>query len=199
MAKEKEEKQRQPMPSIGAWGPAVALGWLIPGGGHLLLKRARRAAGGFDHRHVRLRAHDARRHVSTAVRGSADHPDQHRRIHRRRLFRHPVPADLLARVYPARHSRGRSRLRNEVSGDRGAVERAGDGGCLRNRRGEEKLMTMNLSHFEAAVLFSLFTSVVMGIVTKSTDRERVQYGGYVFVCFMVALFGIGWVMQLGHG
>jgi hypothetical protein len=60
-------------------------------------------------------------------------------------------------------------------------------------------MTMNLSHFEAAVLFSLFTSVVMGIVTKSTDRERVQYGGYVFVCFMVALFGIGWVMQLGHG
>jgi hypothetical protein len=49
------------------------------------------------------------------------------------------------------------------------------------------------------VLFSLFTSVVMGIVTKSTDRERVQYGGYVFVCFMVALFGIGWVMQLGHG
>jgi hypothetical protein len=60
-------------------------------------------------------------------------------------------------------------------------------------------MTMNLSHFEAAFLFSLFTSVVMGIVTKSTDRERVQYGAYVFVCFMVALFGIGWAMQLGHG
>ena len=30
------------MPSIGAWGPAVALGWLIPGGGHLLLKRTGR-------------------------------------------------------------------------------------------------------------------------------------------------------------
>jgi uncharacterized membrane protein len=60
-------------------------------------------------------------------------------------------------------------------------------------------MTMNLSHFEAAFLFSLFTSVVMGIVTKNTDRERLQYGAYVFVCFMVALFGIGWVMQLGHG
>jgi TM2 domain-containing membrane protein YozV len=42
MAKEKEEKQRQPMPSIGAWAPAVALGWLIPGGGHLLLKRTGR-------------------------------------------------------------------------------------------------------------------------------------------------------------
>jgi TM2 domain-containing membrane protein YozV len=37
MAKEKE--QRQPMPPIGAWAPAVALGWLVPGGGHFLLKR----------------------------------------------------------------------------------------------------------------------------------------------------------------
>jgi len=27
------------MPPVGAWAPAVALGWLIPGGGHLLLKR----------------------------------------------------------------------------------------------------------------------------------------------------------------
>jgi TM2 domain-containing membrane protein YozV len=42
MAKENEEKEKQPMPSIGAWGPAVALGWLIPGGGHLLLKRTGR-------------------------------------------------------------------------------------------------------------------------------------------------------------
>ena len=30
------------MPPIGAWAPAVALGWLIPGGGHLLLKRTGR-------------------------------------------------------------------------------------------------------------------------------------------------------------
>ncbi|MGD0500379.1 MAG: hypothetical protein ABSC23_18310 [Bryobacteraceae bacterium] len=60
-------------------------------------------------------------------------------------------------------------------------------------------MSMNLSHFEAAALFSLFTSVVMGIVTKRTDRERFQYGAYVFACFMVALFGLGWLMRLGHG
>jgi TM2 domain-containing membrane protein YozV len=44
MAKEIEEKQKQPTPSIGAWAPAVALGWLIPGGGHLLLKRTGRGA-----------------------------------------------------------------------------------------------------------------------------------------------------------
>ena len=40
MAKEKE--QRQPVPPLGAWLPAVALGWLIPGGGHFLLKRTGR-------------------------------------------------------------------------------------------------------------------------------------------------------------
>src|SRR5690348_16493731 len=42
MAKEKEQKQ--PLPPIGAWGPAVALAWLVPGGGHFLLKRTGRAA-----------------------------------------------------------------------------------------------------------------------------------------------------------
>jgi hypothetical protein len=37
MAKEKEP--RRPLPPIGVWAPAVAVGWLIPGGGHILLKR----------------------------------------------------------------------------------------------------------------------------------------------------------------
>ena len=39
MAKEKTEKET---PGFGAWAPAVALGWLLPGGGHLLLKRTGR-------------------------------------------------------------------------------------------------------------------------------------------------------------
>jgi hypothetical protein len=58
--------------------------------------------------------------------------------------------------------------------------------------------SMQLSHFEAAFLFSLFTSVVLGIVTKRTDRDRFHYGVYTFVCFLVALFGIGWLMYIGH-
>ena len=58
---------------------------------------------------------------------------------------------------------------------------------------------MTLSHFEAAFLFSLFTSVVLGVVTKRTDRDRVHYGAYTFVSFILALFGIGWAMYLGHG
>lgn len=58
---------------------------------------------------------------------------------------------------------------------------------------------MNLTHFEAALLFSLFTSVVLGVVTKQNDRDRLHYGVYVFICFVVALFGLGWLMYLGHG
>lgn len=57
---------------------------------------------------------------------------------------------------------------------------------------------MNLSHFEAAVLFSLLVSVVLGVVTKRTERERIEYGIYTFGCFLVALFGLGWLMYLGH-
>jgi len=58
---------------------------------------------------------------------------------------------------------------------------------------------MSLSHFEAAFLFSVLVSVVLGVVTKKTDRERLHYGAYTFVCFLLALFGIGWLMYLGHG
>lgn len=58
---------------------------------------------------------------------------------------------------------------------------------------------MNLSHFEAAFLFSLLTSVVLGVVTKRNDRDRLHYGLYTFVCFLVALFGLGWLMAIGHG
>ena len=43
---------------------------------------------------------------------------------------------------------------------------------------------MNLTHFEAAVLFAVFTSIVLGVVTKKTDRERLQYGLYCFGCFI---------------
>jgi len=60
-------------------------------------------------------------------------------------------------------------------------------------------MKMNLSHFEASVLFALFTSIVLGIITKKTDRERVRYAAYCFVCFIAAIFGLGWLMYLGHG
>jgi hypothetical protein len=40
----KEKREKLPMPPIKVWLPAVALGWLIPGGGHFLLKRRGRGA-----------------------------------------------------------------------------------------------------------------------------------------------------------
>lgn len=37
---ETPKKEKEPMPPIGTWAPAVAVGWLVPGGGHFLLKRS---------------------------------------------------------------------------------------------------------------------------------------------------------------
>jgi hypothetical protein len=39
----KRKRPKEPMPPIGVWIGPVALGWLIPGGGHFLLKRRGRA------------------------------------------------------------------------------------------------------------------------------------------------------------
>ncbi len=58
---------------------------------------------------------------------------------------------------------------------------------------------VNLSHFEAACLFAFFSSIVLAVVNKNTDRERLMYGLYCFGWFLAALFGLGWLMRLGHG
>jgi hypothetical protein len=58
---------------------------------------------------------------------------------------------------------------------------------------------LNLTHFEASLVFALFTSIVLGIITKRTDEERVRYALYCFACFVGALFGLSWLMYLGHG
>src|SRR5215471_17249194 len=38
----KTKPPKEPMPPINVWAPPVALGWLVPGGGHFLLKRTGR-------------------------------------------------------------------------------------------------------------------------------------------------------------
>lgn len=57
---------------------------------------------------------------------------------------------------------------------------------------------LSLSHFEAAFLFALFTSIVLGIVSKRTEREQLRYGLYCFGWFLAAVFGLSWLMYLGH-
>lgn len=60
-------------------------------------------------------------------------------------------------------------------------------------------MHISLNHLQLSLLFALFASVMLGLVTKRTDRARLRYGLYCFGCFMLALFGIGWFMRLLHG
>jgi hypothetical protein len=55
-------------------------------------------------------------------------------------------------------------------------------------------MTMELTHFTAAVLFSVFASVVFGITQRSTARDQIRYGLYCFVLFVGGVFLAGWVM-----
>jgi hypothetical protein len=37
-----EKVKKPPVPPVSVWAPAVALSWLVPGGGHLLLKKTGR-------------------------------------------------------------------------------------------------------------------------------------------------------------
>ncbi len=58
---------------------------------------------------------------------------------------------------------------------------------------------MKLSHFETSIIFALLSSVILGVVTKKTDQERLRYGLQCFGYFVAALFGIGWLMHFLHG
>ena len=57
-------------------------------------------------------------------------------------------------------------------------------------------MTINLSHFSAAVLFAVFASVVFGITQRNTTREQVKYGLYCIALFVGGVFLAGWAMWL---
>lgn len=57
---------------------------------------------------------------------------------------------------------------------------------------------INLTHFEVSILLAVLTSAVLGVVTKKTDRERLEYGLRSMGWFLVTIFGLGWLMYLGH-
>jgi hypothetical protein len=57
-------------------------------------------------------------------------------------------------------------------------------------------VTFTLSHFNAAVLFALFASVVFGITQRNTTMEQIRYGLYCFALFVGGVFAAGWVMWL---
>jgi putative Mn2+ efflux pump MntP len=53
---------------------------------------------------------------------------------------------------------------------------------------------MVVSHFTALVLFSFLVSVVFGVLSKNTPRERVLYGAKVFGVFVGVALLLGWIM-----
>ena len=57
-------------------------------------------------------------------------------------------------------------------------------------------MTYAPSHFTAAVLFSVFASVVFGITQRNTSRDQLLYGLYCFAMFVGGVFAAGWVMWI---
>lgn len=57
-------------------------------------------------------------------------------------------------------------------------------------------MSLQLSHFTAALLFSIFASIVFGITQRNTPRDQVRYGLYCFAMFIGGVFVAGWLMWL---
>lgn len=57
-------------------------------------------------------------------------------------------------------------------------------------------MTLELSHFSAAVLFSVFASIVFGITQRDSSREMIRYGLYCFAMFVGGVIVAGWVMWI---
>jgi len=59
-------------------------------------------------------------------------------------------------------------------------------------------MTLELSHFTAAMIFALFASIVFGITQKNTREEMVRYGMKCFAVFAGGTILAGWVMAALH-
>ncbi len=57
-------------------------------------------------------------------------------------------------------------------------------------------MTLNLSHFTAAVVFAVFASIVFGITQRNSPMEQVKYGLYCFALFVGGVLVAGWAMAL---
>jgi hypothetical protein len=53
---------------------------------------------------------------------------------------------------------------------------------------------MTLSHFPAMLLFSFLVSVVFGVISKDTPRDRVVYGAKVFGAFVAIAIILAWIM-----
>jgi len=57
-------------------------------------------------------------------------------------------------------------------------------------------VTLALSHFSAALLFSVFASIVFGITQRNNTHDQIRYGLYCFAMFVGGVIVAGWVMWI---
>ena len=172
---------------------APAVGWLIPGAGHMIQKRWIRggllfvsiatlfllglAMQGRIYKANGGDILDILGFIGDFGAGSALHRDAGRRLGAGRdCIRH-------------------RRLRNKIHDRRRIAELYR---CRRrlSHRHREKTVTITLNHFSAAAVFALFTSIVFGITHRETAREMVRYGLYCFAMFLGGVLVAGWAMWL---
>ena len=55
-------------------------------------------------------------------------------------------------------------------------------------------MILQLSHFQAMILFALAVSIAFGFLSRRPALERLKYIGWSFLLFLLIGVGIGWVM-----
>ena len=55
-------------------------------------------------------------------------------------------------------------------------------------------MTLQLSHFQAMVLFALAVSIAFGFLSRRPTLERIKYIGWSLLLFLLVGIGIGWAM-----
>ncbi|MCJ7504094.1 MAG: hypothetical protein MUP80_13695, partial [Acidobacteriia bacterium] len=54
--------------------------------------------------------------------------------------------------------------------------------------------SMTISHLTAMLLFAFLVSVVFGVLSKDTPRERLIYGAKVFAAVVGIALLLGWIM-----
>ncbi len=55
-------------------------------------------------------------------------------------------------------------------------------------------MNLDLSHFGAALIFSICASIVFGITQRDNPRAMLRYGLYCFAWFIGGVLVAGWAM-----
>ncbi|MGH9776062.1 MAG: hypothetical protein ACRD50_14075 [Candidatus Acidiferrales bacterium] len=53
---------------------------------------------------------------------------------------------------------------------------------------------MNLTHFEAMLLFAVLLSVALAFLTKRTARERFRYSLWSLALFLVVGIAVAWLL-----